>query len=166
MRYAGIKKFDIENGVGVGLTLFIQGCTKFCNGCHNQGTWDFCGGGEFTIDILNEILEFYKNNPMVKRLTLSGGDPLESLELSEMVIGNFRALYPNHRIWVYTGFTYEYLLSDLKYKYVLENIDVLVDGKFEIENHKHGLRFKGSENQRIINVQESLKQNKIILDII
>lgn len=165
MRYAGIKKFDIENGVGVGLTLFTQGCTKFCNGCHNQGTWDFCGGMEFTVDILNEILEFYKNNPMVKRLTISGGDPLESLELSEMIIGNFRALYPNHRIWIYTGFTYEYLISDLKYRYILENIDVLVDGKFEIEKHKHGLRFKGSEGQRIINVQESLKQNKIILDI-
>ena len=163
MRYAGIKKFDIENGIGVGLTLFTQGCTKFCSYCHNQSTWDFCGGMRFTADTLEEILTFYKDFPYVKRLTLSGGDPLENLELSEMVVTNFKALYPNHKVWVYTGYTWEYLMSDYKYRFLLDKVDVLVDGKFDIALHQHGLGFKGSLNQRILDVKESLKNNKICL---
>jgi anaerobic ribonucleoside-triphosphate reductase activating protein len=163
MRYAGIKKFDIENGLGVGITLFTQGCTKNCVGCHNKHTHNFSEGMEFSIETLDMICDFLKNNPNVKRLTLSGGDPLEQVDLCHMVLDRVKHLFPSLKIWIYSGFTYEFLISNNKYNTILNQCDVLVDGKFEIGKRKPNLYFKGSENQRVINVKESMKQDKIVL---
>ena len=163
MRYAGIKKFDIENGLGIGLTLFTQKCSKNCLGCHNPSTHSATGGYEFTEQVLNDIISFFENNPQVKRFTLSGGDPLESLELCEWVLLVLKTKFPYLKIWVYTGFTFEYLIQNEKYNKVLGMCDVLVDGKFEINNRKPNLHYKGSSNQRLIDVQKSLKENKVIL---
>ena len=164
MRYAGIKKFDIENGVGVGLTLFTQGCTKNCLGCHNPSTHLPNGGMEFTEDILSDIVVFFEENPQVKRFTLSGGDPLESLELSELVLKTLKSKFPYLKIWIYTGFTFEFLMQTDKYMSVLNICDVLVDGKFDISKKMPNLRFKGSSEQRIINVSESTKEKIKLLD--
>ena len=163
LRYSGIKKFDIENGLGIGYTLFVQHCTHKCVGCHNPRTWSKEGGHEYTEDLLEDMLEFFKNNPQVKRLTLSGGDPLVNLELSEYVAFKFKEMFPNHKLWIYTGFTYEYLIKHEKYKKLLNVCDILVDGKFDIDKRKPNLKFKGSDNQRCIDIQKSLKEKEIIM---
>lgn len=163
MRYAGIKKFDIENGLGVGLTLFTQGCTKNCFGCHNPSTHDFNGGMDFTEETMNEILCFFENNPQVKRLTLSGGDPLENLYMIEYILYKIKPKFSYLKIWIYTGFTFEFLIKNDKYSKVLNMCDILVDGKFEIDKRRPNLAYRGSSSQRIIDVQKSLKENKIIL---
>ena len=165
MKYSGIKKFDIENGIGIGLTLFTQGCSKNCFKCHNPTTHDFRGGLDFTENVMNDIVLFFKDNKMVKRFTLSGGDPLENLELSEMVLSSLKKEYSYLKVWIYTGFTFEHIVKNEIYKNILCNCDVIVDGKFEIDNIKPNLKFKGSSNQRIIDVQKSLKENKIVLAI-
>ena len=162
LRYSGIKKFDIENGLGIGLTLFTQRCSKNCIGCHNPSTHSAKGGMEFTKDTLNEIIDFFYNNPQVKRCTLSGGDPLESLDLCELVLDSIKVKFPYLKIWIYTGFEFEFLIQHEKYKKVLNMCDILVDGKFEIENKDIKLKFRGSSNQRVINMPETLKQGKII----
>ena len=163
MRYSGIKKFDIENGLGIGLTLFTQKCSKNCIGCHNPSTHSAKGGMEFTKDTLNEIIDFFYNNPQVKRCTLSGGDPLESLELCELVLDSIKVKFPYLKIWIYTGFEFEFLIQHEKYKKVLNMCDILVDGRFEIDKRKPNLYYKGSENQRLIQVQKSISENKIVL---
>lgn len=163
MKYVGIKKFDIENGLGIGLTLFTQGCTKNCSGCHNPSTHDFNGGIDFTEETMNELLYFFECNPQVKRLTLSGGDPLENLDMIEHIIYKVKSKFPYLKIWVYTGFTFEFLIKNDKYSKVLSMCDILIDGKFEIDNRRPNLAYRGSSNQRIIDVQKSLKENKIIL---
>ena len=163
MRYAGIKKFDIENGLGIGLTLFTQGCSKNCFGCHNPNTHSYDDGYEFTEQVFNDIVTFFENNPQVNRCTLSGGDPLESLELCEWVLSVLKTKFQYLKIWIYTGFTFEYLTQNEKYKSVLNMCDILVDGKFEINNRKPNLHYKGSCNQRIIDVKKSIKENKVVL---
>lgn len=163
LRYAGIKKFDIENGIGIGLTLFTQGCSKNCFGCHNPNTHCFEGGYEFTEQTFNDIFLFFKNNPQVKRFTLSGGDPFESLELSEMILYKLKKDFPYLKVWTYTGFKFEHLIENKIFFNILNMCDIVVDGKFEMDNVKPNLYFKGSSNQRIIDVKKSLKENKVIL---
>ena len=163
MKYSGIKKFDIENGLGIGLTLFTQGCKKGCVGCHNENTHSFDGGIEFNIDTVNEILHFFEANPQVKRFTLSGGDPLENLDLCKLVLYSIKNKLPYLKVWIYTGFKFEFLIQHEKYKEILSMCDVLVDGKFEINNRVPNLNYKGSKNQRIIKVNESLIKNLVIL---
>lgn len=163
MRYAGIKKFDIENGLGVGLTLFTQGCTKMCIGCHNKNTYSFDGGIEFNTSVVNEILHFFKVNPQVKRFTLSGGDPLENLDLCELILDSIKCELPYLKVWIYTGYEFEFLIQHKEYNKILNMCDVLIDGKFEINSKIPNLYYKGSNNQRIIKVKESLIKNKVIL---
>lgn len=163
MRYAGIKKFDIENGIGIGLTLFTQGCTKNCLGCHNPSTHSFEGGLEFTPSVLKEICDTFEKNRQIKRFTLSGGDALENLDLCNWILDVVTTKFPYLKIWIYTGFEYEYLVANKKYLNFLFNYcDILVDGKFNINKRNPNLAFRGSSNQRIIDVQKSLKEHKII----
>lgn len=163
LKIAGIEKFDIENGKEIGCTLFTQGCSNHCKGCHNPETWSFDGGIIFTEEMLNDLISYYKKHPQIKRLTLSGGDPLQNMIVSNLVAAEFKRQFPNHKLWVYTGLLYDDIKDDIKYKALLELIDVLVDGQFIEEQKDLTLRFAGSKNQRLIDVQESLKQNKVVL---
>lgn len=159
MKYAGIVKDDIANGKGVGLVLFTQGCPHHCKGCHNPETWAFNGGLEFTQDILDNIIEYFKNNVYATRLTLSGGDPFFSPEVSMPVAASVKDIRPDVKIWAYTGCLFE----DIKEHELLKYVDILVDGPFILEQRDITLPFRGSSNQRIIDVQKSLENNEIIL---
>ena len=189
MRFASIRSMDISNGEGVGVALFVQGCHFHCYSCFNQETWDFNGGKEWTEDIKNKFMKLI-DHPYITRVSFLGGEPLanENVEMVIKIIEEIRSKYSDKKIWLYTGYTLEnikqtldsytkipdYLplclepipvdaIYDIKRWKTVKLCDVLVDGQFIDSEKDMNLRFKGSSNQRIIDVQESLKHNKVVL---
>lgn len=160
MRYNLIRKMDISNGPGVRVSIFMQGCSFHCKNCFNQETWDFEGGQEFTDDTINKVLELC-NKPEVKGLSILGGEPMHptNIEGTTKLAKAFKEKYPEKTIWTWTGFKYE----DIKDKDVFNYIDVLVDGQYKDELHDPTLKWKGSSNQRVIDIKESKKENKVCL---
>lgn len=158
MRYAGMIKNDIAAGEGVNVSFFVQGCPIHCPGCHNPQTWDFDGGREFTMDTLNEILQSIGENEVQRNFSIMGGEPLckENLFLVNLVISNVLEKYPNIKIYVWTGYTYEELLSrnDEMLNKLLDKIDYLIDGPFVETERDITLAMRGSRNQRILNMKE------------
>ena len=170
MNYADIKIADVANGLGVRVSLFVSGCNHHCKGCFNEEAWDFNYGKEFTNDTIDEIIKDL-NNPYIAGLSLLGGEPLEYENQKGILslVKKVKQTYPEKNIWCYTGFTFDKDVIDgmcKKWedtKELLSYIDVIVDGKFEEDKKDLSLRFRGSSNQRIIDVQKSLKENKVIL---
>lgn len=162
IRLAGIAYESLVNGPGIRRVYFSQGCKHACKGCFNPDTHDFNGGEERNMD---ELIADVLSNPMLKGITFSGGDPIEQAEKFAYMAKNFKKA--NLNIWCYTGYNFEEILERSKervdIKELINNIDVLVDGKFEIENKKDGLKFKGSTNQRIIDVSKTLKTGNIVI---
>ena len=170
MNYCELKKNDIANGEGVRTSLFVSGCTNHCEECFQPQTWDFDFGIPFTEATEKEILEslepYYING-----LTLLGGEPFEPENQRALLpfVKQVKDIYPNKSIWAFSGFTIEQLLSDTPHPRCevtdefLGLIDILVDGKFELERKNIRLRFRGSENQRILNLPETLKHNTPVL---
>lgn len=152
-------KDDVNNGTGVGLTFFTQGCPHHCRGCQNPGTWNKLGGLEYTNSVLEEIINYFKNNQYATRLTLSGGDPMFSPEIVLPICQAVKEVRPDIIIWLYTG----YIFEDIKENPILKYIDVMVDGPFILEQRDITLPFRGSANQRIIDVKESNKKGETIL---
>ncbi len=170
MNYGTIKKYDIANGPGVRVSLFVSGCSHHCPGCFNPETWDFNYGDEFNSDVIHEILEALEPS-YIHGFSLLGGEPFEQRNQQGVLplLKEIKTRFPNKDIWCYSGYDFEkdilgkMVTSWPETKEMLSYIDVLVDGEF-IENKKDiSLRFRGSSNQRIINVQESLKANKTVL---
>lgn len=162
IRLAGVIKESYTDGTGIRYTIFVQGCKHNCFKCHNPETWDFNSGTDYNIhDLVTDIME----NPLLDGVTLSGGDPMyfpaETLELINEIKSR-----TNLNIWLYTGFLYEDCIKDKDKMAVLSKIDILVDGEYKNELRSLQLRFRGSSNQRIIDVQESLKTGaiKILID--
>ena len=170
MNYATIKYNDIANGTGVRTSLFVSGCTHRCKGCFNAEAWDFSYGKPFTEEVENDILKSLEND-YVDGLSLLGGEPIEPSNQIALYpfLKKVKEKYPNKDIWCYSGYLFDSeLLSQSRAttpitKDMLALIDVLVDGKFIEEQKNISLAFKGSENQRIIDVQKSLNENKVIL---
>lgn len=169
MNYAAIKNCDIANGPGVRVSLFVSGCTHHCKGCFNAVAWDFDYGEPFTQEVMDSILTMLAP-AYIQGLTLLGGEPFEPknqpavLELLHQV----REKYPEKSVWCYSGFLYEDILSGKVGDHsvaleFLQQLDVLVDGKFVEEKKNLSLRFRGSENQRIIDVPASLESGKVVL---
>lgn len=160
VRLAGIAYESLVNGPGMRRVYFAQGCKHNCEGCFNKETHDFNGG---ELKDMDELIKDALSNPMLKGITFSGGDPLEQSESFAYMAKKFKEAGLN--IWCYTGYTFESLLekmeNDNEVRELLENIDVLVDGKFQLDKKEDGLRFRGSSNQRIIDVKESLFRDKI-----
>ena len=166
MKYATIKKHDIANGSGVRVSIFVSGCNHHCKGCFNEEAWDFNYGKCFTDETIDEIIEALKPD-YINGLSLLGGEPFELINQQGILplIKKVKEIYPNKTIWAYSGFTYEELLK-MKYeetKEILNLIDVLVDGKFDIDLKDPFLYFRGSSNQRIIDMNETRKNKKIVL---
>lgn len=161
MRYLKIENVDIGNGLDVGSVLWVSGCSHHCPQCHNPQTWDKNVGEEFTEEVLDNLLDKLKR-PYIKRLTLSGGDPLFLGNRDEItnVVRKVKKNFPNIKIWCYTG----YLWEEVKDLPCMDFIDVLVDGEFKVELRDITLPFCGSSNQRIINVKESLKKGCVVLE--
>lgn len=170
MNYATIKKYDVANGPGVRVSLFVSGCNHHCKGCFNQEAWDFNYGNEFTEKEENEVMEALKPD-YIKGLSLLGGEPLDPKNQEGLlpVVKKAKELYPDKPIWCYTGYLFdEQVLNGMSKtnkttNELLKYIDYVVDGEF-VENLKNpGLQFRGSSNQRIIDVKETLKEDKIVL---
>ena len=170
MYYATIKPTDVANGPGVRVSLFVSGCTHYCTDCFNSEAWDFYYGEEYTADTEAMILN-YLNHDYIAGLSLLGGDPLHPDNQKGILplLKKVKKQFPDKTIWCYTGYDFETdILEDMvltcpETSGILSCLDVLVDGKFEVEKKDLKLRFKGSSNQRIIKVPESLKTNGVIL---
>ena len=169
MNYEKIDKCSVSNGLGVRTVLWISGCNIHCKNCHNQSTWDFDSGIPFTEETMQELL-YDLSKPYIKGLTLSGGHPLdphnapkvlEIVKRVKMVFPNM--VFPNKDIWIYSGYVWEDIITDNTLKEILKYTDVLVDGAYVDELRDISLAFRGSSNQRIIDVPKSLEQNKVIL---
>ncbi len=161
MRYNKIRKMDISDGPGVRVSIFMQGCTFNCKNCFNKETHDFNGGKEFTDETITRVLELCDNENIVG-LSILGGEPMHpsNIEGTTKLAKAFKDRFPNKSLWVWTGFTFD---NYLKNKEVSQYIDVLIDGQYVDELHDPTLKWKGSSNQRVIDVQKSLKENKIHL---
>ena len=162
MRYAQIRKMDISNGEGIGVSIFLQGCHLHCKNCFNKELWDFDGGNEFTKDTLNKIITLC-NCAQIKRFSILGGEPLseENLEDLAATIATIKQNYPNISIWLYTGYIYETLTP--AQKAVADLADILVDGPYVDAKRDITLKYRGSRNQRIIDMKQTLQSKKVKL---
>lgn len=170
MNYATIKWRDIANGPGIRVSLFVSGCRHHCKGCFNPETWDFGYGKPYTVEVQNELLKGLERS-YIRGLTLLGGEPFEPenqpamLGLTNVVRQNF----PSKSIWCYTGYSLEDDILSGKLgdgsltMELLQNIDVLVDGEFHIEEKNPSLRFRGSENQRLLDIPLTLRAGTAVL---
>ena len=163
MHYAEIKTCDIANGPGVRVTLFVSGCTHRCQNCFNEETWDFHYGKPFTAETENDLLNALRP-AYIRGLTLLGGEPLEHSNQQGLLpfVRRLKKELPEKDIWCYTGYTFERLLDNPKQAELLRYIDVLVDGKFKQALRDESLLFRGSSNQRLIDVKASLKADKVV----
>lgn len=180
MRYAQVRSMDISNGEGVGVSLFVQGCPFHCKNCFNSDTWDFNGGKEWTEETKNKFMELI-DRPYIKHVSFLGGECLAEQNLDEVLslIKEIRILYPEKTIWLYTGYNFDLLNSKYnEYKYtsfaanadewltrweIISNVNILVDGEYIDEQRDLTLAYRGSKNQHVIDVKQSLAQNKIVL---
>ncbi|MGE5606269.1 MAG: anaerobic ribonucleoside-triphosphate reductase activating protein [Bacteroidota bacterium] len=161
VRIAGIATESVVDGPGIRNTIFFQGCPHACPGCHNPETWRFDGGEEISLTDLYRLLDL---NPLVTGVTFSGGEPFQQAPLVA-VLGNHLRM-SGLSVWVYTGFTWEFLMANLDrpgYKELLEVAEVLIDGPFIQEQRDLSLLFRGSTNQRLIKVTESMASGRIVL---
>lgn len=170
MYYGEIKDCDIANGEGVRISLFVSGCTNACKGCFQPQTWDFCYGQPFTAETEATLLQMLAPD-YINGLTLLGGDPFEPENQRALLpfLRRVRESYPRKTIWAFTGFTYDDLLTDGSHPRceatdeMLSLLDVLVDGPFEEKLHDISLRFRGSSNQRLIDMNETRASGSIVL---
>lgn len=178
MRFAQIRSMDISNGEGVGVSLFVQGCDRHCFNCFNSETWDFNSGKEWTEETREQFIKLV-DRPYIKRISILGGEPLAKQNIDEVLslVKEIRISYPQKNIWLYTGYYIEDIINFNtnsvsqqifdRDKFVRNNIltciDVLVDGEYIDEQRDISLAYRGSKNQRVIDVQKSLTQRKIVL---
>ena len=191
IHYASIRNLDISNGEGIGVALFVQGCHFHCYNCFNTETWDFNGGKEWTPEVEDKFIEL-ASRPYIKRISLLGGEPLadENLDGVLHLVDRFRLSLPNKTIWLYTGYevnleSYEILTIGKEYaktryeftttqpsrsntanflrKSILNNVDVLVDGRYIDSQRDVNLKWRGSKNQRVIDIKQSLQKGKVTL---
>lgn len=162
MNYIKITKNDIANGPGVRCVLWVAGCDLHCAGCHNQSTWDFNAGKPFDENAKNKLFEVL-SKPYIQGLSISGGHPLDphNFEGVLTLVKEVKEKFPTKDIWLYTGYLYEELYYR-EISRILLYIDILVDGPYIEEQRDISLAFRGSKNQRLIDVKETLKQGKII----
>ncbi len=169
MNYATIKNCDIANGPGVRISLFVSGCTHHCKGCFNEVAWDFDYGEPFTQQTIRTILDMMKPG-YIKGLTLLGGEPFEPENQGPIVelLRQVKKAYPQKSIWAFSGYLYEKITSHTLGDWAvtqefLSYLDVLVDGPFVEEKKNLALRFRGSENQRLIDMPATLASGKVVL---
>ena len=162
MRYASIRRLDISNGKGLGVTLFTQGCPFHCKNCFNPETHDFDGGKEYTIDTKNAILSLI-NRAQIKRFSILGGEPLIERNKEDMIdlCSSIKEIRPDIKIWVYTGNIFENVKDDW-YELLYNYVDVLVDGPYVDSKRDLRLKFRGSSNQRVIDVHKTYCEDKVI----
>lgn len=160
MKYAQIREMDVTNGNGIGVALFTQGCPYHCKNCFNQETWDFNKGTDWTKETENKIIELLKPE-YITRLTILGGEPLieRNIEPLTALLKRVKSVYPDKQVWLYTGGDFEVLKG--LYEEIFQYIDILIDGRYIDDLRDYKLKWRGSSNQRIIDVQASLKSGNV-----
>lgn len=172
MNYADIKKIDVANGEGVRVSVFVSGCNHHCKGCFNQCAWDFNYGKEFSEKEEQQIID-YMNHDYISGLSLLGGEPLEPKNQEGLLplVKKVKEKFPNKDIWCYTGFDFEkdvvgkMAKNNETTRELLKYIDIIVDGKFEEDKKDLKLQFRGSSNQKIVDVKKSLQTGQIVKQI-
>ena len=172
MYYGAIKKSDIANGEGIRTTLFVSGCRNKCKNCFNPETWSFTHGEPFTEEVAESVLATFAS-PFVAGLTLLGGEPMEPENQRDLLpfVREFKRRYPEKTLWLYTGNLYEELTAGVGNHFkctedtaeLLSYVDILVDGRFIEERKSLGLRFRGSDNQRVIDMNKTRAEGKIVI---
>lgn len=174
IRYAQIRECDVSNGEGVGVALFVQGCNFHCYNCFNKDTWDFNGGKEWTPEVEDKFIEL-ASKPYIKRISLLGGECLadENLDGVLNLVNKIRLLLPEKNIWIYSGFKWEEFQDkfpldenweqDILRREIIKQCDVLIDGRYIDTQRDVSLKWRGSSNQRVIDINKSLQQNQIVL---
>lgn len=160
IKILGYYSESFADAPGVSCVIFISGCRHNCKGCHSPGTHDFSNGIELTEEVIKEINDEIDKRPFLSELVLSGGDPMYSAKEILPILDKLHI--PHNQIWCYSGFTFEQILQNKDMKRLLERCNVLVDGMFDITKRDITLQFRGSSNQRIIDVPESLKRGRVI----
>lgn len=161
MKYNKIRKMDISDGPGVRVSIFFQGCEFHCKNCFNPETWSFDKGKEFTDETIARVLEL-ADKDYIKGLSILGGEPMHprNMEGTARIAKAFKEKYPDKNVWAWSGFKFD---EDLKGKEVLNYVDVLVDGRYVDELHNPTLKWRGSSNQRVVDVKKSLEKGETIL---
>ena len=163
MNYIDYKTLDVLNGEGIRNSLFVSGCTHKCKGCFNAKAWSFTSGKEFTEEMTNKIIVDLKSTTRpVRGISILGGEPMENEKDLIALLHTIKTTCKDKDIWLWSGYTYEEIMKDTLKRELLSYVDVLVDGKFDIDKKDIRLKFRGSSNQRIINVKQSLIQNKVV----
>lgn len=162
MNIAGINFESVVDGDGVRVVVFVSGCLHNCKGCHNPASHSFTAGQPFTDELQDEIISYIQKTPFVSGLTLSGGDPMYSAAEITPFVERLKSELKTISIWIYSGFTYEEICKDTDMFRLLKLCDVLVDGEFILEQRDITLFYKGSRNQRIVDIQKSIKEKQII----
>lgn len=165
-----IKAYDVVNGPGVRMSVWFQGCPHKCTGCFNEETWDKDGKGDvYSETHLQKIISILGSSPVHKDLSILGGEPLVNYNIDAVIdiCKNIKKVFPNVQIWIWSGFLFETLIKLEKFQELVKYFDVLVDGKFEIDKKDLTLMYRGSSNQRVIDIKETLQNNNQIkfLDI-
>ncbi len=161
LNYSEIRKFDVTNGPGVRTTIFVSGCTHKCEGCFNEELQDFNYGNKWTKNEENEFIS-YVSDPVVVGVNILGGEPLQQNMDSCLLdlLKRIKEEYPDKSIWLWTGYVFEDILDNKEKMDIIKLVDILVDGKFEIDKRNLKLKYRGSENQRVIDVKKSLEQGE------
>lgn len=163
MRYEQIRKFDVTNGPGVRTSLFVTGCSNNCPGCFNKELQDFNHGKLWGKETEDEFISYVKN-PNVVGVSILGGDPMEQTMDNSLISLLSRIRTETGKdIWLWSGYTYEEILANEKMSEILEYVDVLIDGRFVLEQRNIKLKYRGSKNQRVIDVKKSKAENKVVL---
>ncbi len=159
LRILKIERETIVDGVGLRMSLYFSGCSHFCDGCHNQLSWDANQGRLVDDDYFDEIIHIYKQNPLLSGMTLTGGDPFYDAKALLIFLNKIKMVLPTIHLWAYTGFTLEEIRQDVVKSKCLDYLDVLVDGRFVQSLQDPYLQFRGSSNQKIIDLKQ-LNKNK------
>ena len=165
MNFSDIKYTDMINGEGIRVSIFVSGCSHMCKGCFNVDTWNKNYGKLFDSYVENEILEYFKRYiNSLKGLSLLGGDPTFSENIDALVsfIKRFRATFPEKDIWIWSGYKWEEIVKDIKLFSLIELCDILVDGKYVEAEKDLTLKWRGSRNQRVIDIKQSLELNRLV----
>ena len=146
--FAGFQIDEVVNGNGLGATIYFQGCSHHCKGCHNSETWEFGKGNYNLKDIIDKIIMYFNNTPFATRLTFSGGDPLDNISDTKLIVDYMKKNYPSIQLWLYTGYILESLSKEQQE--LCKEFSYVVDGPFILEKRNISLPFRGSDNQRIL----------------
>lgn len=162
MNYAKIRKLDVTNGPGIRTTLFVSGCTHNCEGCFNKEQQDFNYGNKFTKETEDEFIQLTKNK-QIKGVNILGGEPMQQI-MDDTLLNLLKRikLETDKPIWLWSGYTFEEIVNNPKRLEILREVDVLIDGKFQADKRDIMLKYRGSANQRVIDVQKTLEQGNIV----